>query len=79
MYSEEELLEARRKEQERIQRIDEFLFKPPITGGLNRAQRLDELLTAATTGKNMARVTLWIAGFLIAISSAYGVIRGWTK
>lgn len=60
---------------EHMERVYDFLFVPPREGGQTRAQQLDALLDAASTGRNVFRVALWIAGGLIALGGGWQVLR----
>ena len=63
----------------KIDELHTFFFDPPIKGGANRAQQIEEVLTAVRTSRNMARAVLWIVGFATAISVAVAQVKGSIK
>lgn len=57
--------------------VHDFLLKETVPGtGVTRAKQIDELLTAARSGKFVARFALWGAGSVVAIGSAWVMLRG---
>lgn len=64
-------------EQEKIDALYDFFLKETVPGtGNTRAKQIDELLTAAKSGKFIARVALWGAGAIVAIGSAWIMLKG---
>lgn len=60
--------------------VHDFLLKETVPGtGVTRAKQIDELLTAARSGKFVARFVLWGAGAVVAIGAAWLTIRGGGK
>lgn len=55
--------------------MHEFWFKPPITGGPNRAQQLDSLLGLARSSKFTARFFFWVFGAAVAGASAWQTFK----
>lgn len=59
-----------------IRDVHEFLFKPAVPGSsITRAQQIEELLNAARSGKFIARLALWAAGAVIALGTAWQMLR----
>lgn len=65
------------KEREQLQQLHDFFMKPPVPGKPTRAQRIDDVLTAVTSGKMTMRVILWAAGALVAVGAAWSQLKGW--
>lgn len=63
-----------------VREVHDYLLKETVPGtGVTRAKQLDEFLTAYRSGKFVARMTLWFAGFVVAIGAAWTTFQGWGK
>lgn len=58
-------------------RTNKWLFEPPIVGKPSRAQQLDDLMAGVRAGKMSFRVVLYAAGFVAAMGTAFGTVKGW--
>lgn len=75
----EEEHEMIRKLAERQERMNRFLFHPPIEGKATRAEQIDEVLSAVRAGKIGTRVVLWLCGLVAAVAGAYAALRSGAK
>ena len=67
-------------EREKLEAIYDFFFKPLVPGGkITRAQQMEDLLNLTKSSKLVARLTLWIAGAIVAIGAAIATLKGWNK
>lgn len=62
-----------------IRRVHDWLFVPPMEGRDNRAKQLDDVMAAIRAGKLGGRATLWAAGAIAAILTAYAQLKGLGK
>lgn len=59
-----------------LRKVHDFLYDPPMEGHESRATMIDQVLSAVLVGKLTARVALWLAGAVAAISAAWAVLKG---
>lgn len=64
-------------EEEKLQlrELHEFFMKPPVAGKPNRAQQIDDLLSAVRAGKMGARLALYVAGALVALGGGMNALK----
>lgn len=64
------------EEHRMVKRTHDFWFEPPIEGKPNRAQQVDEVLSAVRAGKIGTRIVLWLCGLIAAVAAAYTTLKG---
>lgn len=66
---------------EKVEAVHDYLFTPPMQGGKTRAEKIDVILDAVSSGGTTARWMLWllggVAGGIVTLSSVIQVIKGW--
>lgn len=63
------------EDRHRLDFMYDYLIQPTGPGRTSRAEELDKLLAAVSAGRMGARALLWLAGAIIAVSTAYAAIR----
>ncbi|MGB0855385.1 MAG: hypothetical protein ACPGSI_18960 [Pikeienuella sp.] len=58
--------------------LHEFLFGtiPGVPSSKSRAEQVEDLLKAYRAGSFMARLSLWAAGLITAVGTAYLMLKG---
>lgn len=62
----------------KIEMTYDFLYKPPLEGRPTRAMQVDDLLAAVRSTRGVARIIIWIAALVVAISTIW-TAGNWSK
>lgn len=73
----EEAATDRKRTGEMVEHLHRWLFKPPITGGLSRAEQLDRMMESRRFLAALTRFFAWATPISVALAGLiFSIVRG---